>query len=101
MTNIKREGTQEKGKFIIYEEGEKAGEMLFYLDDQHRMVIDETHVDKKFGGRGLAKQLVDEGVAYARENKLKIVPECPYVQHRFKRDESIRDVLAEGTMEIE
>ncbi|RYG04616.1 MAG: N-acetyltransferase, partial [Chitinophagaceae bacterium] len=36
-------------------------------------------------GKGLAKELLNTMVAYARANRLKVVPLCPYVHAQFKR----------------
>ena len=46
-------------------------------------------------GQGIATQLLDALAAYARENQVKIVPQCSYVQSMFDRHaEKYRDVIA-------
>jgi uncharacterized protein len=50
-----------------------------------RLAVFHTEVDPKFEGRGLAKLLLAELVRYARENELKIIPLCPYVNAQFRR----------------
>lgn len=95
MTEIKREGNNEKGEFVLYEDGEKAGRMTYEKEGDHQILVAHTNVDEKFGGRGLAGKLMDEMVAYARKEKLKIHPTCSYVVRKFEKDEGIRDVLAE------
>lgn len=93
MTRIERKDDGKKGRFIIYYEGEYAGEMTYTWAGENRFIIDHTEVDEKFGGKGLAKELVMAGVEFAREKNVKIIPLCPYAKARFERDESIRDVL--------
>lgn len=95
MDNIMREEIAGKGVFKIYEEGYFAGEMSYYFKNDNTIVIDHTKVKEVFGGKGVAKKLVMRGIAYAREKKLKIIPVCSYVQHRFDQDEEIRDVLSD------
>lgn len=95
MTEVKREGNDQKGEFHVYEDQKKAGYMTYEKQGENRIVIAHTVVDEEFGGRGLAGKLMDSAVEYARENNLKIVPVCSYVQHKFKKDKSIHDVLAE------
>jgi len=94
MTKIVLEDNGKKGRFVIYDNNEEAGEMTFTWAGKEKFIIDHTEVDDKFGGKGYAKQLVMAGVDYARENGLKIIPLCPYAKMRFDRDESLRDVLA-------
>lgn len=94
MSKIERKGDDQEGRFIILEEGEKAGYITYKKEGEDKIVIEHTVVEEEFGGRGLAKKLVMKTVDYARENDLKIVPVCSYVQHRFDKDEEIRDVLA-------
>lgn len=94
MSEIKRVGNDQKGKFVIQEDGEEAGFITYENKGDNKIATDETRVYEKFEGKGLAKKLVMKAVEYARENNLKIIPVCPYVEHRFKKDEEIRDVLA-------
>ncbi len=94
MVKIEREDNGKKGRFVIYEDDEFAGEMTFTWAGKEKFIIDHTGVEEKFGGKGFAKQLVMAGVDYARKNDLKIIPLCPYAKSRFDKDKSIADVLA-------
>ena len=94
MAKIEREDNGKKGRFIIYENDEEAGEMTFTWAGKEKFIIDHTGVEEKFGGKGLAKQLVMAGVEYARKNELKIIPLCPYAKKTFDKDKSLEDVLA-------
>ncbi|MBA6153442.1 GNAT family N-acetyltransferase [Gelidibacter maritimus] len=94
MTRIEREDNGKKGRFVIYDQDEEAGEMTFTWAGTDKFIIDHTGVEDKFNGKGFAKQLVMAGVDYARENNIKIIPLCPYAKSRFDRDKSIGDVLA-------
>lgn len=94
MAKIEQEDNGKKGRFIIYENDEFAGAMTYTWAGNDKFIIDHTSVEEKFGGKGFAKDLVMAGVAYARENDVKIIPLCPYAKSRFDRDKSIADVLA-------
>lgn len=94
MTKIEREDNGKKGRFVIYDNNEEAGEMTFTWAGKEKFIIDHTGVEPEYEGKGFAKQLVMAGVEYARENDLKIIPLCPYAKSRFDRDKSIGDVLA-------
>lgn len=94
MTRIEREDNGKKGRFIIYQDNDFAGEMTFTWAGKEKFIIDHTGVEEEFSGRGLAKELVMAGVDFARKNDLKIIPLCPYAKSRFDKDKEIRDVLA-------
>lgn len=94
MSEIKREGDERQGEFVIYENGQRAGRMTYEKQNENRILVAHTNVDEEFSGRGLAGKLMDEMVKYARENKYKIVPACSYVQRKFEKDDNIQDVLA-------
>ncbi|MCW3087033.1 MAG: acetyltransferase, partial [Sediminibacterium sp.] len=44
-----------------------------------------TEVPKELEGKGIAAQLVEKVFQYIEEHKLRIVPECSYVQHYLQR----------------
>lgn len=94
MAEIKREDNGKKGRFIIYENNEVAGEMTYTWAGKTKFIIDHTGVEENFKGKGFAKQLVMEAVDFARDNNVKIIPLCPYAKSRFEKDKNIRDVLA-------
>ncbi|MGO1751664.1 MAG: GNAT family N-acetyltransferase [Psychroflexus sp.] len=94
MAKIEREDNGRKGRFIISENNEEAGEMTFTWAGKSKFIIDHTGVNEKFEGKGYAKELVMAGVAFARDKGVKIIPLCPYAKRRFEKDDSIKDVLA-------
>jgi predicted GNAT family acetyltransferase len=72
------------GAFIIMEGREKVAEMVVAADDQN-VTVYHTEVDPAYEGKGIAKKLLDEMVAYARSKKLSVIALCPYVHLQFKR----------------
>ena len=62
--------------------------------DDDLIEIYHTEVDKSYGGRGIAADLVDCLVDFARDENLKIYPTCSYVVRKFDTDESYKDVDA-------
>ena len=61
---------------------------------EHKIIADHTWVDNSLRGQGIARQLLDTLVDFAREKKLKIVPTCSYVDVMFRREKSYADVIA-------
>jgi predicted GNAT family acetyltransferase len=56
-------------------------------------VIDHTYVSEELRGQGAGEKLVRAVVDLAREEKVKIVPECPYAAHQFEKHTEYRDLL--------
>ena len=82
-----------KGKFFITRNDKELAEMTYVWVGTEKIIIDHTEVDKAFGGKGLAKELVFAGAAYARENSKKIIPLCPYAKATFEKYEELQDLL--------
>jgi predicted GNAT family acetyltransferase len=49
------------------------------------MTVLHTEVAKELEGKGIAARILDRMAAYARENKLAVVPRCAYVNVQFRR----------------
>jgi uncharacterized protein len=73
-----------KGLFSIEEDGDRIAKMYVTVMPGILRAI-HTEVDQKAEGRGLAKQLLVTMVQYARDNDLKVIPDCPYVRAQFER----------------
>lgn len=72
------------GLFYIEEYGERIAKMFVEIKP-HELVAIHTEVDQKAEGRGLAKMLLTAMVKYARDHKLMVIPNCPYVRAQFER----------------
>ncbi len=73
-----------KGTATISDAQVSLGKMELSLSGEN-LVIHHTEINEDQEGKGLAKMLLKEVVAYARRQKLKIVPLCIYVLSQFKR----------------
>ncbi|RZK56121.1 MAG: N-acetyltransferase [Pedobacter sp.] len=73
-----------QGAFIMMDAEEQIGEMVLKVDE-HNLIVYHTEVAPQAEGKGVAKELLNAMVAYARANNLKVVPLCPYVHAQFKR----------------
>lgn len=94
MIKIDREDNGRKGRFVIYENGDFAGEMTYVWAGESKFIIDHTGIEASFTGKGLGKQLVMKAVEYARNNNLKILPLCPFAKKVFDKYKEIEDVRA-------
>jgi hypothetical protein len=94
LIKIEREDNGRKGRFVIYDNDEFAGEMTYVWAGTSKFIIDHTGVEGSFSGRGLGRQLVMKAVEYARNNALKILPLCPFAKKVFDKEAGIQDVRA-------
>jgi len=94
---IKQEERHHAGSFYLDDSGKRMGEMR-YLNKDGIMNIYHTEVDPALKGHNWGFKLVEAGVKYARENKLQILPTCPYARSVFERMEAFRDVLVEDSL---
>jgi uncharacterized protein len=90
---IKFEQSGNKGAFFIEENGKHLAEMTFSKAGDTRIIIDHTEVSDALRGKGAGKQLVSAAVDYARKNKIKILPLCPFAKSVFDKVKEFQDVL--------
>jgi len=85
-------------RFYIGESEEKPlAEVTFRKSKDNALVLDHTYVSKALRGKGLGRILVDKVVEYARANKKKIMPTCPFAKDVLEGDGRYADVLLVGT----
>jgi predicted GNAT family acetyltransferase len=92
---IKRKDNGREGVFKAMEGHTEMGEMTYIWRGSDEIVITHTGVEPEYEGQGVGKQMVLEAIEFARENKIKIVPLCPFVQALFNRLPGVGDVWAE------
>jgi predicted GNAT family acetyltransferase len=90
---IKFHATENKGKAYLGNIDSPIAEMTISITPNSLWIIDHTEVDDSLKGQGIGKKLLIKIVEEARDNKVEILPLCPYAKHAFEKDESIQDVL--------
>ncbi|MBC7887483.1 MAG: N-acetyltransferase [Ferruginibacter sp.] len=70
--------------FVIKEKEEKLAEMVMAVSG-NTMTVYHTEVLPIAEGRGLGKLLLKAMADHARQNRLKVIPLCVFVQAQFKR----------------
>lgn len=91
--DIQHKAGDSKGSFFIEENGEVQAEITYSKAGPSLIIIDHTEVSDKLRGENVGKRLVEHAVNYARENKLKVMPLCPFAKSVIDRDDSLQDVL--------
>jgi len=82
------------GHFIAIENEREVGVMTYTITGEDKIAINHTEVNPAFEGKGIGHYLVKEAVRYARENHLKILPMCWFVNLVLSRNPDFKDVLA-------
>ena len=89
---IQHKEDRNEGIFYIEQNGEELAEMTYSLE-KGKMVINHTEVDESLRGKNIGFQLVAQGVEYARQENLKILPLCEYAEKVLQTTEEFQDVL--------
>ncbi|OAH52842.1 GNAT family acetyltransferase [Domibacillus aminovorans] len=91
---MKMETIQHKeGMFYIEKEGKRVAEITYVPAGEGKINANHTYVSEELRGGGVAGQLLDALVTYARENNLKIIPTCSYVMAKFSHGSQYNDML--------
>ena len=77
----------------VYDGGKQIGECEFTVSGGV-WTITHTGVRPEYGGRGLARMLVEKVIEAARSKQVKISPLCSYAQKLMEGKDEYRDVLA-------
>jgi predicted GNAT family acetyltransferase len=73
-----------KGAFYVEEDGKRVAEMVVSVLDNN-LTVYHTEVTENLKGKGVSTLLLDTMVKYVRDNNLKVIPLCPYVNVQFRR----------------
>jgi uncharacterized protein len=92
--SIQHQDSKRGGVFFKEANGVRIAEITYQWQDTKTIVADHTWVDDSLRGQGVAREMLDVLVEFAREKQLKIVPVCSYVDVVFRRDRSLEDVMA-------
>lgn len=77
---------QQDNKIMAIDGEQQAGYSEFKQANENTLIITHTKVFDSYSGQGLAEELTDKVVAYAKDKHLKIQQTgCPYVVSLFER----------------
>ena len=89
---INNKQTGNNGTFYIDKGGEQVAEMTYTISEGV-MIIDHTEVDESLRGQQVGNELVACAVEFAREQNIKIVPQCSFARSVFEKQKALSDVL--------
>lgn len=68
-------------------------EITFVQNGDNRLIIDHTYVSDELRGQGIAGDLVENVVLFAREKGKKVMPLCPYAKDKIEKTPAYQDVV--------
>ena len=90
--HITQQDDGKHGEFTVHDGNTPIGELSYVWRDAATLAIHHTGVIDTYKGQGIARQLLNAAVAFAREKNVQIVPVCSYVKAVFEKDKSLGDV---------
>jgi len=96
---IKYEYESNDKRVAAYDDNKEVGECCYSSNGPNCWVINHTYVNPEYRGKNIAEQLVKNVVERAKENKVKIIPLCPYVSKEFSKKPEYREMEYEGSPE--
>ncbi|MGE8539100.1 MAG: GNAT family N-acetyltransferase [Acinetobacter sp.] len=91
---IEHQQQDSQGQWFVEPNEKRLAEMSYSRKDPDRLVIEHTWVDDSLRGQHVGHYLVEAAVKFAREQGVKIIPECPFAKSVFERDPAFSDVLS-------
>jgi predicted GNAT family acetyltransferase len=67
-----------------------------YLLVGEKIIIEHTEVPSELEGKGIATRIVRTALDYARAQKLKVMPLCPFTAGFSHRHPEYKDLVLEG-----
>lgn len=84
---------EKKSRFEVEVEGERG--VADYRRKGERIEFTHTEVPESLKGQGLGKALAREGLEYARQEGLAVVPTCRFIAGYIDRHPEYQDLLSE------
>ncbi|HHU38586.1 MAG TPA: N-acetyltransferase [Propionibacterium sp.] len=87
----------DESRFEIHVDGELAGWLDYTVGRLDDVVLPHTFVEDRFGGQGLAGELVRAGLDDIRKQGYRVDPQCPYVQGWIEKNPEYHDLVADSS----
>lgn len=78
-------------RFVVYIEGNEV--YVEYTMAGNEINLYHTFTDPVLRGKGLAAQVVRAALEFAKENNLKVIPTCSYVQAFMAKNDEYNELV--------
>ncbi|AFA48841.1 GNAT family N-acetyltransferase [Acetobacterium woodii] len=82
----------EDKRVAAYWNNQEVGECAYSSNGPKCWIINHTYVKPEFRGNKIAVKLVENIVEIAKENRVKIIPLCPFAFNEFSRKEAYHEM---------
>ena len=89
--SIEHDASRNRFIAVLDEQGQEA--VVTYRQKDNQLGITHTGVPPQYRRRGIAGEMVQHVIDYARANDLRVVPYCSYVVHYLNEHPDQKDVL--------
>ncbi|WP_162427237.1 GNAT family N-acetyltransferase [Pontibacter pudoricolor] len=80
-------------QFTVTLEGDEEAELAYAKPSEKEIDFTHTYVPESARGKGIAQQLIEEGLCFARDNGLLVIASCPVVAKYISKNEQHKDLL--------
>ncbi len=91
MSELEIQQSPANSEFEALLDGQIVGVLRYVLDGGTAAFV-ATEVDPAFGGRGIGGALVKAGLDWARQEGVKVEPDCPFVAAWLERHPDYQDL---------
>lgn len=93
---IQHKSMEYGGSFFAEKNGKRIANMTYTFENPAVMVINHTEVEPSLREQNKGLQLVNEAIAFARENKIKIKASCSFAKAVFdKHADKYKNIIFE------
>jgi uncharacterized protein len=82
---------KENERFVIYLDGNEV--YVEYTLEDKEINLYHTYTHPALRGKGLAALVVKAAFEFAKENNLKVIPTCSYVQAFVRKNEQFKELV--------
>ena len=90
---IKHQHEEGKGRFVVFVDDKEAGYIKYEIMPNNNLKANGTLIYEEFRAQHLGTPLFNTLINFAKEQKVKIYPTCPYVVKMFERHPELSDLL--------
>lgn len=83
----------QKDRILAIENNKEEGRLLFLPVAPNIVNILSIHVDEEYRGHGIARQLMEAFIDYAKKNNKQIIPTCSYASSYFQKHTELSELL--------
>jgi len=82
---------KENERFVIYLEGNEV--YVEYTMRNNEIDLNHTYTNPALRGKGLAAHVVRAALEFAKENNIKVIPTCSYVQSFIEKNKEYKELV--------